>query len=404
MALRVCDPEVFGVTESSLTLSFRVEDAAGPVDAEARVRANGELRARAAGEGTRLVRLEGLEPATAYRIEIEVEGAAAPQPDAWFPEQVETLPREPDAPVATFATMNDLHFGEPRFGGTLLPSGDYGDEAPGFPAVREGDTEVPYWRFMNEDAIAEINESGVELAVIKGDIADRGLPEQFDVAARAFAGFAMRHEAFLGNHDYYGRLEGVEVDGYARLGQPRAPRTLDLAGWRLVLLETVEPGEHHGVLPAERLAWLADALEATREPRVPTLLLMHHQPVPPEFAGSFPNDIGIRPEHSLRLFDLVGRNPQVRGVLIGHTHRNRVRRYPAAGAVPFVEVSCTKDYPGAWGHYRLYEDGSFRQEVRRTGSPRALEHSTRCQGFFDGGYRRFALGPLAQRSFAVGGL
>jgi hypothetical protein len=71
--------------------------------------------------------------------------------------------------------------------------------------------------------------------------------------------------------------------------------------------------------------------------------------------------------------------------------------------VQFVEVNCTKDYPGGWAHYRLFEDGSFRQEVRRTASPRALEHSTRCRDMFGGRYRHFALGSLEARSFVAGG-
>jgi hypothetical protein len=213
----------------------------------------------------------------------------------------------------------------------------------------------------------------------------------------------MPHHAFLGNHDYYGRLAGEDVDGYALLGQPPAPRSLELGGWRLVLLETAEPGEHHGVFADDRLGWLEHALEQTREERRPTLVLMHHHPVPPEHADSYPNTIGLNPLHSLRLFDLIGRHPQLKGVLIGHTHRNRVRRHPAAGTTPFVEVSCTKDYPGGWAHYRLYADGSFRQEVRRTASARALAHSTRCRDLFQGGYRRFALGSLETRSFVAGG-
>ena len=151
------------------------------------------------------------------------------------------------------------------------------------------------------------------------------------------------------------------------------------------------------------MRWLEETLEETRELDIPTLLLTHHQPVPPEFRNTFTNRIGILSEHSLRLFDLIGKHPQVKAVLIGHTHQNRVRRYPAAGAVPFVEINCVKDYPGGFGHYRLYDDGSFRQEVRRTSSDRALAHSTRCAGFFKGGYRRFALGSLAERSFVWGG-
>jgi 3',5'-cyclic AMP phosphodiesterase CpdA len=267
--------------------------------------------------------------------------------------------------------------------------------------VRAEDTEVPYWRFMNEDAIAEINAAGVDATFIKGDIADTGRPEQFAAARDAFARLASPAYAFLGNHDYYGRLDGYDVDGYAVLGQPPAPRHVDLGGWRLLLVETAVPGEDHGVFGGERLDWLAQALDETRETRTPTLLLMHHQPVPPEHADSYPNTIGILPEHSVPLLSLLGAHPQLKGVLIGHTHRNRVRRYPASGRLPFIEVQCTKDYPGGYAFYRLFEDGSFRQEVRRTGSVRALAHSTRCRECFTGAYRDFALGSLAARSLVV---
>jgi hypothetical protein len=153
------------------------------------------------------------------------------------------------------------------------------------------------------------------------------------------------------------------------------------------------------VFDEERLAWLADSLAESRDQ--PTLVFMHHQPVPPQHANSYPNTIGIVPDHSLSLFELIGGNPQIRGVLIGHTHRNRIRHYPDSGRVPFIEINCSKDYPGGFGHYRLFEDGAFRQEVHRTSSPRALAHSTVCRSFFQGGYRNFALGSLAVRSFAV---
>jgi len=102
------------------------------------------------------------------------------------------------------------------------------------------------------------------------------------------------------------------------------------------------------------------------------------------------------------LFELFGLHPQVKAVLIGHTHRNRVRRYAASGAVPFVEVNCVKDYPGGFATYELYDDGSVRQEVRRTSSVRALAHSTRCRDFFAGRYRDFALGTLADRCWVAG--
>jgi len=405
MRLTIRDPEVMGVTASGVTLAFRVEDAGGAADASARVLLDGELRARSEGDAaTRLVRIEGLDPDTEYTLAIEVDGAARPAPDRYFPERVRTLASTRARRTATFATLNDLHFGEPRFGGQLTTDHEYGDAADGFPLIRAEDTEIPYWRVMNDDAIAEINAANVDAVVVKGDIADRGLPEQFGFAREAFAKIRVPHHAFLGNHDYYGRHNGAgEVDGYALLGQAPAPRSVDLGGWRLVLLETAEPGDHHGVFHEDRLQWLAETLAETREHAIPTLLLMHHQPVPPEKRDSYPNSIGMLPEHSLPFFDLIGANPQVKGVLIGHTHRNRVRRYRASGAAPFVEVNCTKDYPGGWAHYELYEDGSFRQEVRRTSSTRALAHSTRCRDCFRGLYRDFSLGALGERSFVAGG-
>jgi Icc protein len=401
--LKIDKAEIFGVTESSLTLAFDVRDALGPVDAPARIRIDGALRATSEGEApTRLVRIEGLEPGRRHRVSIDVDGADAPALDPYFPEEVETLPRPAAREVASFATLNDLHFGELRFGGVLDDGGEYGADGPGSPSVRADETEVPYWQFMNEDAIEEINRAGVDAALIKGDIADRGLPEQFEAAAQAFSRFRVPHHAFLGNHDHYGRHVGLDVDGYALLGQPRAPRSLDLGGWRLILVETAEPGEHHGVFDAERLGWLEDALAETKASGQPTLVLMHHHPVPPEHADTYPNNIGIRPEHSLKLYALLGLHPQVRGVLLGHTHRNRVRHHRASGALPYIEVNCTKDYPGGWAHYRLFEDGSFRQEVRRTSSPRALAHSARCRDFFKGFYRVFSLGSLSDRSLVVG--
>ena len=402
MPPRIVDPEIFGVTDTTLTLTFRLEADGDPLAEPVRVELDGETRAVSEGTaGTRQVRLTDLDPGTTHEVRLAANGAEPTEPNPWFPETVRTLDAPSGAPVATFATLNDLHFGEPRFGGAFTDGDWGGPETPDSPAVHAEDTEVPYWRFMNEDAVADINASGVDATFIKGDIADRGRPEQFEAARACFDGFTAPHHAFLGNHDHYGLHEGLEVDGYALLDQPRAPRTVDLANWRLVLLETALPGEHHGEFEGDRLEWLAQTLEQAEAERRPTLLLMHHHPVPPEFADRYPNTIGIRPEHSLAMFDVVGRYPAVRGVLIGHTHRNRVRRYPGSGSVPWIEVNCTKDYPGGWGHYQLYEDGSFRQEVRRTSSERALAHSSLCSGFFGGGYRLFSLGKLEQRSFEI---
>jgi hypothetical protein len=81
------------------------------------------------------------------------------------------------------------------------------------------------------------------------------------------------------------------------------------------------------VFADDRLAWLGGALDETRERRQPTLLLMHHHPVPPEHADRYPNTIGINPLHSA-VSSSWSAGTRRKGVLISHTHRNRVRRHP----------------------------------------------------------------------------
>ena len=59
MSLTIRDPELLSVSESSMTFSFGVVDGAGPVDAPAAVRLDGQARAASEGlSGTRLVRIE----------------------------------------------------------------------------------------------------------------------------------------------------------------------------------------------------------------------------------------------------------------------------------------------------------------------------------------------------------
>src|SRR5690606_31163676 len=137
-----------------------------PIPLPVRVLVDGEVRAVSEGGGTRVVRIEGLSADRELRVELAAPGAESPPPDRYWPERVRTLPAPRARRTATFATLNDLHFGEPKFGGRLTADHEYGDEDEGFPLIRADDTEVPYWRIMNEDAIAEINAAQVDAAFV----------------------------------------------------------------------------------------------------------------------------------------------------------------------------------------------------------------------------------------------
>ncbi len=87
---------------------------------------------------------------------------------------------------------------------------------------------------------------------------------------------------------------------------------------------------------------------------------------------------GINPDDSEAFGAVVAAHENIVGYFAGHTHRNRIRRSARARHVPFVEVSCTKDYPGVWAEYRIYEDG-FTQIVRRISAPAALVWTERTR-------------------------
>lgn len=392
----ITNPEISSVSDTALTLVFATADDTGaptPADAEILVRpAEGGTRrivpapaADAEAESAvRLVRIGDLKPDTLYDIDIRCDGELA-HPDAlFFPAEFRTLRTPPGERLGTVATLSDLHFGEKVCG--LGPTGDEG------PIFRAADENPPYWTYMNEAVVAEINVAGVDAVVVKGDLTGDGRAEEFEFARATLARLTAPWHVVLGNHD---RMQDG-IDGLALLSQPGDPVRAEKApGARLVLLDTVDAGRDGGVFPPERRDALADTLadgDAT-----PTLVFAHHYTSDPRKRRK--RSFGIHRDHSEALLDLFAAHPNVHGFFAGHTHRNRVRRFPATGRVPHGEVSATKDYPGAWALYTLHE-GGYIQELRRCTAPKALRWADRTKNMYFGLYRHYAIGTLAERCFS----
>ena len=163
-----------------------------------------------------------------------------------------------------------------------------------------------------------------------------------------------------GNHDaYYGETFAAD-----------APVEVELPGVALAVLDTVDPDRTRpGQVSAEQLEWL-DELGAPSRPAGAGL-----RPPPrvePRARHTAPTTyFGINPDDSEALVEVFARRPALVGYFAGHTHRNRVRRFPATGDVPWVEVACVKDFPGAWAEYRVFEGGIL-QVHRRISAPEAL--------------------------------
>jgi hypothetical protein len=130
------------------------------------------------------------------------------------------------------------------------------------------------------------------------------------------------------------------------------------------------------------------------------LVFGHHHVWSPESNQRPERYFGIGPAHSEALIAVFARRPHLVGYFAGHTHRNRVRRFPVTGDVPWVEVACTKDFPGAYAEYRIYEGGIL-QLFRRVQEPHAVDWAERTRALFGGLYPGYAFGQMTDRCFRV---
>jgi Icc protein len=317
-----------------------------------------------AGEPIHLV---DLEPDTAYD---DLDGLPA----------FRTL-REPGGErLCTFATVNDVHFGEVECG--VIEGSDLG------PTYRVAEGEDPYPETMNRAAIAEITALGPEIVVVKGDLTSNGAAVELAAFEDAYLGaFGDRLLYVRGNHESYNGVTYAAVPFQKRV----------LPGVIVALLDTSVDGMAGGALTTMQLEWL-DTLGA--EADRPVLVMGHHQcwsPASPTRPDSY---FGIQPDDSESLIAVFARRPNLRGYFAGHTHRNRIRRFEATGDVPFVEVSCVKDYPGAWAEYRVHEGGVV-QVFRRISAPAALSWSERTRDMYGGTYHDLCFGSVEERNFLI---
>src|SRR4051794_1089917 len=316
-------------------------------------------------DGDDWTRIQGLDPDTEYTV---------------MEQTFRTLPRPAGERLATVATVNDVHFGETECG--LMEGLDVG------PVLRAEPGDPPYADLMNAAAIAEISAIEPDAVVAKGDLTTHGSVEEYQAFLDAYgAAFGSRLHHVRGNHDgYYGETFASD-----------APFSVDLPGVTLAVLDTVIPKSATGQVSAEQLEWL-DELGARADR--PVLVFGHHHCWDPRSRQRTDQYFGIRPDDSERLIEVMARRSPLVGYFAGHTHRNRVRRFTQTGDVPFVEVACVKDFPGAWAEYRVFEGGVL-QVHRRISAPEALAWSERCREMFAGLYPLYAFGEVSDRCFPI---
>lgn len=319
-------------------------------------------------DGLDVRRYDGLAPETEH----ELDGVS-----------VRTLPRPDGELLCRFATVNDVHFGE-------VEAGRIDDLTEG-PIRRADPGAEPYPEVMNRAAAAEMDAVDPSAVIVKGDLSVDGEPAEWDAFEACYREpFGHRLHVVRGNHDAY--RHQAEYAGDQRI---------DLPGVTVALLDTAIPGATTGTITTEQIDWL-DELCASADR--PVFVMGHHQQWIGSGADAKRSDdyFGLHPDASDALDALASHRHGIVAYAAGHTHRHRVRAMIRSG-VPSIEIGCTKDFPGTWAEYRVYE-GGIMQVVHRMSTPEALAWSESCRGLYsDFGidYETYALGTLADRCFNI---
>ena len=176
-------------------------------------------------------------------------------------------------------------------------------------------------------------EPAPQALVFTGDLADKAEPKAYlrlrELVESTAEAIGAQVIWVMGNHDeraaYSRHLFDVESE------EPQ-DRVHDVAGLRIVSLDSTVPGWHHGELRPAQLDWLAEVV-ATPAPHG-TVLAMHHPPIPVPMMR-IAEIIELRDQQPLA--DLV-EGSDVRAIIGGHFH---FTSYSTFAGVPVSVASAT---------------------------------------------------------------
>lgn len=170
--------------------------------------------------------------------------------------------------------------------------------------------------------------------VFTGDLADKGEVDAYVRLRRIVEPVAENLGAqiiwVMGNHDDR-RSFRTELFGEAVPSDRSVDRVYDVAGLRVITLDSTVPGHHHGEISSDQLDWLAEELSTDAEHG--TILAMHHPPVPSVL------DLAV----SVELRDQAGLaevvdGSDIRSIIAGHLHYSSTATF---AGVPVSVASAT---------------------------------------------------------------
>lgn len=205
-----------------------------------------------------------------------------------------------------------------------------------------------------------------DLVIVTGDLTHDEQRGTYQAVRERFENRLDRVRIIPGNHDDRALMR--EIFPEIIPGDGPLTFSLDIAGWRIVGLDTHSDGEVPGRIDAAQIEWLDAQLAETSDR--PAAVFLHHPPVP----VNCPWMDRIALQEPQPLLDVLSRHGHLRFVCSGHVHHESQGEIgPAAffttpsTGVQFVPEGDEPAYdtkPAGYRTFRLSADG-FETQVHR---------------------------------------
>ncbi len=170
-----------------------------------------------------------------------------------------------------------------------------------------------------------------DLVLLTGDLTEWGDAASYSRLVAELASLTMPVWPMAGNHDLRGPL--LAAFPHVKCAGEYLQYAIDLPGFRVLMLDTLEEGRHGGAFCEARAAWLSAELAA--QPGTPTLVALHH---PPFESGIHWLDGAAREPWMARFAAAIAGHDQIVGIVSGHLHRTIATGF---GGVPTIVAPST---------------------------------------------------------------
>jgi 3',5'-cyclic AMP phosphodiesterase CpdA len=173
-------------------------------------------------------------------------------------------------------------------------------------------------------AVQHINamEPQPEAVLATGDLVDGGTVVEYRMLRQILSGLRAPVYLLRGNHDDVANVRRIFPDhDYLQGNSAHLQYAITIGDLRVVAIDSLRSGTHHGGYCRERADWLEDTLRADTE--TPTLLAMHHPP----FETGMPSLDRYGFDGLDLLTSVIRRHRQLQWLVCGHIHRAMTSRW-----------------------------------------------------------------------------